>query len=93
MLIIYVFCEDAQKLISELYYPGCLCLDRKLASADVAKAWVRPASMVKRTWEVRRWTPREDAIVLKFPYKKAAEKLGRTESSIKTRAWRLRLAA
>jgi len=85
--------EDAQKLINELYYPGCLCLDRKLISAGIARAWVRPADMVKKTWAVRKWTPKEDAIALKLPYKKAAEKLGRTEKSVQVRAWRLRMAA
>jgi len=90
---ICLFKENAQKLIDELYYPGCLCLDRKLAAAELAKTWVRPADMIKRTWEVRKWTPNEDTIVLKLPYKKAAEKLGRTEKSIKTRAWRLRILA
>lgn len=89
---ICVFKENAQKLIGELYYPGCICLDRKLKSAEMVNAWVRPSDMVKKTWAVRKWTSKEDAIVLKFPYQKAAEKLGRTERSVKTRAWRLRLA-
>lgn len=87
---ICVFCEDAQKLIEELYYPGCLCLDRKFESAESVKSWVRPVDMVKQTWEVRRWTPNEDAIVLKFPYHKAAVTLDRTEQSVKMRVWRLR---
>jgi hypothetical protein len=89
---ICVYCEDAQKLIGELYYPGCLCLDRKFKSVEMVNAWVRPSDMVKKTWAVRKWTTKEDAIVLKFPYQKAAVKLGRTERSVKTRAWRLRLA-
>lgn len=87
---ICVFKEDAQKLISELYYPGCLCLDRKLKSAEIAKSWMRPINMIKKTWQVHKWTTNEDSVVLCLPYKQAAEKLGRTERSIKTRAWRLR---
>lgn len=82
--------ENAQQLINELYYPGCLCLERKRASAELVKSWVRPDNIPKRTFETKRWTADEDALVLSLPYKEAMEKLGRTEQSVKTRLWRLK---
>jgi hypothetical protein len=90
---ICVYGEDAQKIIHELYYPECLCLDRKLEESEIAKSWVRPSSMKRRTWKVRKWTKQEDFIVLNYPIEIAMKKLDRTERSVSTRAWRLRLAA
>jgi hypothetical protein len=81
--------EDAQKLASYLYYPGCLCLDRKFQSAQKVNSWVRPPKMVKVTWERRRWTPEEDGIVLRLSFDEAAEKLDRTRLSVKVRKSRL----
>jgi hypothetical protein len=82
--------EDAQLLTNEIYYPRCLCIDRKYKSAELVKSWVRPNDMVKRTWEVRKWTPEEDIVALNLSTKDAAEKLGRTEKSVSVRAYRLR---
>lgn len=86
---ICVFKEDAQRLASYLYYPGCLCLNRKFQSAQKVGSWVRPPNMVKVTWERRRWTPEEDAIALQLSFDEAAKKLGRTRLSVKVRKSRL----
>jgi hypothetical protein len=85
-----MFNEDAQKLVSKLYYPGCLCLDRKYQSSKKIMSWVRPPDMVKVTWQKKKWTPEEDYIVINFSAKEASKKLNRTLQSINMRAWRLR---
>lgn len=87
---IAVFKEHAQTLIEMLYYDNCVCLPRKQASALLALAWKRPANM-RRSPNNKRWTPAEDALLVttdNVPYLMSA--LHRSESSIKTRLWRLR---
>lgn len=45
---ISLYKEDAQKLISLLYYDNSLALKRKAASAHEALKWVRPENMPRR---------------------------------------------
>ncbi|MGW3425244.1 hypothetical protein [Streptomyces phaeochromogenes] len=81
--------EAAQKLVAELYYPGCLSLGRKQVKADSIASWSRPADM--RIVSQRRWTASEDQLLLQLgDAMAAAEKLGRTEMSCRMRLWRLR---
>lgn len=40
--------EDAQKVVSELYYKNCLCLDRKMKLAYDVLSWIRPLTMRKK---------------------------------------------
>ncbi|MEU0024885.1 hypothetical protein [Streptomyces sp. NPDC006335] len=87
--ILYMM-EVAQKLAADLYYPGCLSLERKLRAADSLVAWARPASM-RNAYTQRRWTEGEDRMLLELNSPKAAaETLARTTQSCSLRLWRLR---
>lgn len=81
--------DAAQRLAANLYYPGCLSLERKRTTADSVAAWVRPADM-RAAYTRRRWTQQEDRILLELnsPTAAAAE-LGRTAQSCHLRLWRL----
>ncbi|WP_416973508.1 LAGLIDADG family homing endonuclease [Streptomyces sp. 4F14] len=82
--------ESAQKLAADLYYPGCLALERKRASAEPLSAWERPAGM-RAAYTTRRWTEHEDLVLLELNSPTtAAEVLGRTTQSCNLRLWRLR---
>lgn len=82
--------EVAQALVSDLYYPGCLSLERKQMAAASLSKWVRPADM-RAAHTQRRWTPREDQVLLRLSNSAAAsQELGRTEKSCHLRLWRLR---
>ncbi|MFJ3810576.1 hypothetical protein ACIPWE_29985 [Streptomyces sp. NPDC090073] len=82
--------EVAQRLVAELYYPGCLSLERKHAVADSLSDWVRPPGM-RAAYIRRRWTETEDRILLELNCPRAAaEALGRTTRSCDLRLWRLR---
>jgi hypothetical protein len=87
-----VFKEDAQALASYLYYPGSLSLARKREQAQKVADWIRPSTMVKVTWQRKRWSPAEDAIVLSLPTHEAMAKLRRSEKSVLIRLCRLRQA-
>ncbi|MFJ8495316.1 LAGLIDADG family homing endonuclease [Streptomyces sp. NPDC094038] len=82
--------EVAQYLAADLYYPGCLSLERKHSAAEALATWVRPAGM-RAAHTRRRWTGDEDRILLKLGSPMAAaEVLGRTTQSCNLRHWRLR---
>ncbi|MWA12758.1 hypothetical protein [Streptomyces sp. BA2] len=81
--------ETAQALGTDLYYPGCLALERKQAAVDSFTSWERPAGM--RAVSGRRlWKEWEDRILLQLSNDAtAAKELGRTEKSCHLRLWRL----
>ncbi|MEU6141626.1 hypothetical protein ABZ848_14810 [Streptomyces sp. NPDC047081] len=82
--------ESAQRLAADLYYPGCLSLERKRTSADSLASWARPPGM-RAEYTQRRWTEQEDRILLELNSPKAAtQQLGRTAQSCSLRLWRLR---
>ncbi|GAA0621522.1 hypothetical protein [Streptomyces crystallinus] len=82
--------EPAQALAAHLYYPGCLSLERKRATADSLSAWARPPGM-RAPHTRRRWKEWEDRKLLELNDSTAAsEELGRTEMSCSLRLWRLR---
>lgn len=72
-----------------LYDDACIALARKRAAALAVGAWTRPEGMRARSPR-KRWTPEEDAVVMQMTRKEAAERLGRTVSSVNVRIWRLR---
>jgi hypothetical protein len=82
--------ETAQALAADLYYPGCLSLERKRRAADSLSSWVRPAAM-RAAHTRRRWNEHEDRLLLKLNSPmSAAAVLGRTTQSCNLRLWRLR---
>ncbi|MFI9100018.1 hypothetical protein ACIGXA_05805 [Streptomyces fildesensis] len=82
--------EAASQLGADLYYPGCLALERKRVAASSLAAWERPADM-KVISDQRRWKAWEDRVLLKLcDAERAAESLGRTQKSCHMRLWRLR---
>jgi len=80
--------EDAQKLVYKLYYPECLCLERKRKSAIEVLSWKRPEGMERRE-SGKKWDDGQDAFILEHSTKESMEVLGRSKSSIETRLWRL----
>ncbi|WP_312038360.1 LAGLIDADG family homing endonuclease [Streptomyces galbus] len=82
--------ELAQRLAADLYYPGCLALERKRFAAEALATWARPAGM-RTAHTARRWTGEEDQLLLELNSPTAAaEALGRTVQSCSLRLWRLR---
>lgn len=86
---IVVLREDAIKVVSFLYYPSCLGLDRKIGKAKEVMSWVRPNDMKKAPLR-QLWTSEEDAIVLTNSQKDAATRLGRSVASVANRKKRLK---
>ncbi|MFF2526365.1 hypothetical protein [Streptomyces liangshanensis] len=82
--------EAAMGLAEDLYYPGCLSLERKRTAAASLTGWTRPAGM--RIGPPRqRWKDWEDRVLLEAGDSgAAAQALGRTERSCHMRLWRLR---
>ncbi|MFE6330906.1 LAGLIDADG family homing endonuclease [Streptomyces sp. NPDC057840] len=81
--------ENAQRLAADLYYEGCLALERKHRAATSLSAWTRPANM-RVAPERRRWSDDEDRVLLRLgDHVQAAKELGRTEPSCQIRLWRL----
>lgn len=86
---ISVFCENAQLLVNQMYYPRCIALVRKKEKAQGVQSWERPRTMRQITWERRRWTPEEDQFILEHPIEESVESLNRTARSIRQRRWRI----
>ncbi|WP_030685331.1 hypothetical protein [Streptomyces sp. NRRL B-1347] len=87
---IFYMKEPAQALAADLYYPGCLSLERKQAKADSFTSWSRPAGM-RAAHTRRRWTPEEDRLLVRIgDSSAAADHLGRSRTSCHMRLWRLR---
>ncbi|WP_406354472.1 LAGLIDADG family homing endonuclease [Streptomyces sp. NBC_00658] len=81
--------EAAQKLTARLYYPGCLSLKRKQATAESVAAWTRPADSKPRPPRIE-WTSEMDRIVLAAPtIAHAAAELGYSYSACQVRRWKL----
>ena len=87
---IVVFKEDAQAVVSAVYYDGCLALTRKQAHANRVLGWQRPETMRKVDFDKRRWTPSEDSYIKTHTIDESSQMLSRTQQSIKMRLWRLR---
>ena len=86
--------DPAAPLAEWLYPDGCLALERKRTAAGLVAAWTRPAGMRARPVAgARRWTAHEDADVFAGSIREAAIRLGRSESAVNIRRFRLRLAS
>lgn len=90
MYNVCVYKEDAQAMADFLYPLFGICLERKGVEALRVLAWTRPSNMVRVTWDRRKWSPGEDAVLCSMPVVEAARILGRTERSIRVRVSRLR---
>ncbi|MFI1368290.1 hypothetical protein [Streptomyces griseochromogenes] len=87
---IFYSMELAQRLAADLYYPGCLSLERKRAAVNSLATWERPAGM-RAAYTQRRWSTQEDRVLLQINNPAAAaDELGRTVMSCGLRLWRLR---
>jgi len=82
--------EDAIKFCEYIYYDGCLSLDRKYNISQDIIRWERPDSMVKVTWQRKKWTNEEDDFILDHNIYDSVVKLNRTEKSIEMRLIRLK---
>ena len=86
---IMVASDPAASLASWLYKDASIALSRKRHAALAVTAWQRPAGWRARS--VRKpWTADEDDLVMTLSVGEAARRLGRTESSVNVRRWRLR---
>jgi len=82
--------EDAIKFCNEIYYEGCLCMDRKKEKSDIIKNWIRPYDMKKIDFDKRKWSETEDNYILNHSIEDSMENLHRTKKSIKIRLIRIR---
>ncbi|MFI8896101.1 LAGLIDADG family homing endonuclease [Streptomyces paradoxus] len=81
--------EQAQDLAAHLYYPGCLSLERKQATADSLGLWERPRGMRRRPPRIQ-WTAEMDRVLLAAPtIAHAATELGYSTSPCQNRRWKL----
>jgi len=88
---IVLYSEPAQELVGELYRDDVIAIPRKLMAAQSVLEWRRPLGCRRRTFDWRRWTEDEDRLVVAdIPLRVLATRLGRTETSVNLRRWRLR---
>lgn len=84
---IVVLKEDAVILCDEIYYNGCLSLDRKYRKAEDVKNWERPEGMIISP--KKNWSDIDDEYILSHELEESMDYLDRTESSVMMRLWRL----
>ena len=80
--------EDAIELCNEIYYDGCISLDRKFQKSLDVKNWKRPNNM-KHNDNRKIWTKYQDEYILNHEIDESMDYLNRTEESVKMRLWRL----
>lgn len=80
--------EDALSVLSVLYYPGALAVERKALLACGLSQWRRPPTMSTREPQ-RQWCDEEDDIIRHSTLAEAQAALGRTASSVANRRFRL----
>jgi hypothetical protein len=81
--------EDAQYFCNEIYYDGCLSMNRKIEKSNEVKSWIRSNDMI-RIENKKYWTPKEDEYILSHTIEESMNYLDRTEKSVKIRLWRLK---
>lgn len=82
--------EDAIIFCNEIYYDGCLSINRKQKKAEIVKNWIRPENMRKIDFERKKWTKEEDEYIMKNKEEDSVNNLGRTKKSIIIRKLRLK---
>lgn len=78
--------EDAINLGNYIYKNSTIYMNRKYKKYLEFKNWKR----TKKKINARTWTDKEDNFILNNSVEKSIKVLNRTESSIKTRLWRLK---
>jgi hypothetical protein len=86
---ICLFIEDAQKLVRQLYYDGCLCINRKMEQSKKVLQWTRPEGMVIIESQ-KDWDENQNSFILSHSISESVEFLNRTKNSVGMRLWRLR---
>ncbi len=84
---IMINCYSAQRLYKLLYYPSCICLDRK--KNDNILNWKSKSGRI-RLYKRNKWTAEEDNFILTHDIQTSIKELNRTEKSINIRLWRLK---
>ena len=85
---IMVNSSTAQKLYKLLYYPNCICLERKRINDILQwKSKERPHEFIPR-----KWSKEEDDYILTHSIEESISKLKRSHHSITMRLWRLKKA-
>lgn len=88
---ITVFDEDAQTLVSRIYYDGCIGIKRKKDKSNEVKSWVRSSEVKKINFKRHAWNDKDDKIIKNNDLKTCLDLMPyRTASSIKTRKWKLK---
>lgn len=91
----FMVTNSAAAKLANWAYPtdNCLSIVRKRVAARKVADWLPPEGLEHRYGRVRKiWTAEDDEVVLRLPRKAAAERLGRTLSSVQNRAHRLQSA-
>lgn len=81
--------ENAQKIISILYYENCLSINRKYDLSKKILNWKRPVDL-KIRGIYKKWAVADDEYVLSHTIQESIVFLKRTEQSIKMRLFRLK---
>lgn len=85
---IILFSSRAQAVVSALYLNASISIHRKQVLADSIIAWERPEGYRKPSIK-KFWGKEDDAYILNHSLEESMIHLGRTDSSIKVRIWRL----
>ena len=86
---IVIYKEDAVVFAKEVYYKGCLSIDRKYKNARDVSKWIRPLHMKKIDFKRKRWVAEEDTYLLSHSLEEASVALDRTLKSVTIRKFRL----
>ena len=81
--------EDAIIFCNEIYYDGCLSINRKQIKAEIIKKWKRPDNM-KKLEQRNIWSKKEDNIILNNSIIDSVQILNRSKNSIEMRLYRLK---
>jgi len=86
---IAIYNEDAQTVVSSLYYDNCLALPRKLETAQKVLAWKRPKNIKKINFERKRWGNEEKEYIVCHTIEESMNYLSRTFKSVKKKLWEI----
>lgn len=83
--------EDAIKFCNEVYYDGCLSMNRKKEKSELVKKWVRPPKMkIVTKDEYKFWTEDKDDYILNHSIEESINMFNKSKKSIQIRLIRLK---